>query len=382
MKAKHLVASLMILFLVSVLTGCAPLIPKSPNLVDGSCTNTNTNTMLKTGDYQKKVDNFLLIQDASSTMSEIWDKRNFFYDSPKIELSKELLGCLNNTLPDNFDVSAGMRVFGPVGSDKGLIYGMDKYSKETFGVAVNSLGQTGGVTPIANAIAIGSNDLHGMSGNSAVILFSDGLNTEATSPVAAAAEMKEIYGDKVCIYTVLLGNDPKGKVVMDQIADAGTCGYAIDINTIGKAQGMDKFVTDVFLAKVMKKPAPVMKKRTPVMKKPVEKISITLLIEFDFDKDVVRPDQYDDAKRIADALKKYSGANALLEGHTDSMGDDAYNMSLSRRRAESVKNYVVEKFNIRTSRISTDAYGESKPVDTNKTDEGRQKNRRVVAIIE
>jgi OOP family OmpA-OmpF porin len=382
MKAKHLVASLMILFLVSVLTGCAPLIPKSPNLVDGSCTNTNTNTMLKTGDYQKKVDNFLLIQDASSTMSEIWDKRNFFYDSPKIELSKELLGCLNNTLPDNFDVSAGMRVFGPVGSDKGLIYGMDKYSKETFGVAVNSLGQTGGVTPIANAIAIGSNDLHGMSGNAAVILFSDGLNTEATSPVAAAAEMKEIYGDKVCIYTVLLGNDPKGKIVMDQIADAGTCGYAIDINTIGKAQGMDKFVTDVFLAKVMKKPAPVMKKSTPVMKKPVEKISMILYFEFDFDKAVVRPGHHGDAKEIADALKKYPGASVQLEGHTDNIGTEEYNMGLSRRRAENVKAYLVEKFNVDASRISTVGYGASKQIASNDTEAGRQKNRRVVANIQ
>jgi len=117
------------------------------------------------------------------------------------------------------------------------------------------------------------------------------------------------------------------------------------------------------------------------MKKPVEKISIALFIEFDYDKDVVRPDQHDDAKMIADALNKYPQAEAQLEGHTDSMGDDAYNMNLSKRRANSVKNYVVEKFNIKASRISTVGYGESKPVASNDTDAGRQKNRRVVANI-
>jgi OOP family OmpA-OmpF porin len=144
---------------------------------------------------------------------------------------------------------------------------------------------------------------------------------------------------------------------------------------------MSKFVTDVFLAKVMRKPAPV-PAPAPVMKKPVEKISISLFIEFDFDKDVIRPQNYDDVKKIADSMKKYSEANVLLEGHTDNEGTELYNMGLSRRRAESVKRYLVEKFNVDASRISTLGYGQSNPISTNGTPAGQQKNRRVVAIIE
>jgi OOP family OmpA-OmpF porin len=71
-----------------------------------------------------------------------------------------------------------------------------------------------------------------------------------------------------------------------------------------------------------------------------------------------------------------------LEGHTDSVGTEDYNMSLSRQRAESVKMYLVEKFNINASRISTVGYGKSQPVATNDTEAGKQKNRRVVANIE
>jgi OOP family OmpA-OmpF porin len=375
MKAKHLVAGLLVLVLGMVLTSCAMRPAMESGLVDTTCSNADTNAMLKSGDYKEKINNFLLVQDASSTMSESWGK-TFHYDSPKLEISKELVRCLNNTLPDNFNANAGMRIFG---FENGLVYGISKYNKEALGSAVNSLGKTGGVTPIASAVVNSNADLSSMSGNAAVIIFSDGLDTEGSNPAVAVAEMKEMYGDNVCVYTVLIGEDAKGKMTMDEMADAGKCGYATDFKTIGKSQGMSKFVTDVFLAKVMRKPAPA---PAPVMKKPVEKISISLFIEFDFDKDVIRPQNYDDVKKIADSMKKYSEANVLLEGHTDNEGTELYNMGLSRRRAESVKRYLVEKFNVDASRISTLGYGQSNPISTNGTPAGQQKNRRVVAIIE
>ena len=375
MKAKHLVASLLILILGMVLTGCASMMPTSDRLDTAACSNSNANAMLSSGDYMKKFDNFLIIEDASSSMGERLGKLH----TSKLEVSKDLLTCLNNTLPDNFDVTGGMRIFGV---QNGLINGMSKYDKGALGGAVNSLGKTGGTTPIANAIANGSADLSDLSGNAAVILFSDGNNTAGGNPVSAAAEMNAFYGDNVCIYTVHIGDEPKGKVTLEQIADAGKCGFATDSNAIGNAQGMDKFVTDVFLTKAPKKPAPVMKKPAPVMKKPVEKVTMTLYFEFDFDKAAVRPNDHEDAKKIADSMNKYPEANVMLEGHTDDKGTEEYNMSLSRRRADSVKMYLVEKFNVDASRISTVGYGKSKPIASNDTDAGRQRNRRVVANVE
>ncbi len=379
MKVKHLVAGLLVLVLGMVLTSCAMRPAMESGLVDTTCSNADTNAMLKSGDYKEKINNFLLVQDASSTMSESWGK-TFHYDSSKLEISKELVRCLNNTLPDNFNANAAMRIFG---FENGLVYGISKYNKEALGSAVNSFGKTGGVTPIASAVVNSTADLSNMSGNAAVIIFSDGLDTEGSNPAVAVAEMKEMYGDNVCVYTVLIGEDPKGKMTMDEMADAGKCGFATDFKTIGKSQGMSKFVTDVFLAKVMRKPAPAPAPApAPVMKKPVEKISISLFIEFDFDKDVIRPQHYDDVKKIADSMKKYSEANVLLEGHADNEGTELYNMGLSRRRAESVKRYLVENFNVDASRISTLGYGQSNPISTNDSPAGQQKNRRVVAIIE
>ena len=97
---------------------------------------------------------------------------------------------------------------------------------------------------------------------------------------------------------------------------------------------------------------------------------------FDFDKSVVRPDG---KKSIDEALAKLQGVDlemVIATGHTDSVGTDAYNQKLSERRAAAVKDYMVSK-GIPSAKVTTIGKGESQPVATNKTAEGRQKNRRV-----
>ena len=97
---------------------------------------------------------------------------------------------------------------------------------------------------------------------------------------------------------------------------------------------------------------------------------------FDFDKSVLRPDG---KKSIDEALGKISGVDVemvIATGHTDSIGTDQYNQRLSERRAQAVKDYLVSK-GIPASKVTTIGKGESQPVATNKTKEGRQKNRRV-----
>ena len=97
---------------------------------------------------------------------------------------------------------------------------------------------------------------------------------------------------------------------------------------------------------------------------------------FDFDKSVLRPDG---KKNIDDALAKVRATDiemVIATGHTDSIGTDAYNQRLSERRAAAVKDYLVSK-GIPASKITTIGKGETQPVATNKTAEGRQKNRRV-----
>ena len=97
---------------------------------------------------------------------------------------------------------------------------------------------------------------------------------------------------------------------------------------------------------------------------------------FDFDKAVVKPAG---KAKLDDLVAKIKGINLeviIAVGHTDSIGSDAYNQKLSVRRAEAVKAYLVSK-GIEKNRVYTEGKGEKQPVASNKTKEGRAKNRRV-----
>ena len=97
---------------------------------------------------------------------------------------------------------------------------------------------------------------------------------------------------------------------------------------------------------------------------------------FDTNSDVVRPDAKDKLMEIVRWMKEHSGERIIVEGHTDSIGGRDFNLNLSLRRAQSVKNFLVSQ-GVRASLISIDGYGYSRPVASNNSPEGRQRNRRV-----
>jgi OOP family OmpA-OmpF porin len=104
-------------------------------------------------------------------------------------------------------------------------------------------------------------------------------------------------------------------------------------------------------------------------------------VKFDFDKSVVKPNSYGDVKNLADFMKQYPQTTTVVEGHTDSVGPDAYNQKLSQRRADAVKQVLV-KDGIAPNRVSSVGYGKSRPVADNATEAGRAINRRVEASVE
>jgi len=109
-------------------------------------------------------------------------------------------------------------------------------------------------------------------------------------------------------------------------------------------------------------------------------LSFTLQIEFDFDKADIRPQYHEELKQASQFIQKYPAPKILIAGHTDSQGDDNYNMELSQKRAESVRQYLIDNFNIDAAKLVAKGYGETQPVADNATDAGRQKNRRVEVV--
>jgi len=107
---------------------------------------------------------------------------------------------------------------------------------------------------------------------------------------------------------------------------------------------------------------------------------VTHGILFDVNSDKIKPESYGTLKEIANVLKENSSVKVKIVGHTDSDGDDASNLDLSKRRAASVKNTLNSEFGIDGSRIETDGKGESQPVTDNNSQEGKANNRRVELI--
>jgi OmpA-OmpF porin, OOP family len=108
---------------------------------------------------------------------------------------------------------------------------------------------------------------------------------------------------------------------------------------------------------------------------------LTLHVNFDFDKSLIRKADEPELQKAIDFVKKYPGHKVLLEGHTDGLGGEAYNQRLSERRAVAVKNYLVKRGAVEAQTIQTKGYGKSKPIADNKTKQGRFQNRRVEVLI-
>jgi outer membrane protein OmpA-like peptidoglycan-associated protein len=101
---------------------------------------------------------------------------------------------------------------------------------------------------------------------------------------------------------------------------------------------------------------------------------------FEFNESTLKPGAQLNLQRLVEFLKRNADREVLVEGHTDSAGSDAYNLELSRRRAESVAGYLV-KSGIPSAQLLPRGYGEAYPVAANDTAAGRQRNRRVEVVI-
>ncbi|GIV37878.1 MAG: hypothetical protein KatS3mg032_2257 [Cyclobacteriaceae bacterium] len=115
---------------------------------------------------------------------------------------------------------------------------------------------------------------------------------------------------------------------------------------------------------------------------PVE-VGLTVRLDhiyFDFDKTTLKPESYTELARVIDFLNQNPNVDIEIAGHTDSRGSDDYNQRLSQGRTQAVVDYLISK-GIDAGRLKAVGYGESRPVDTNETEEGRARNRRVEFTI-
>ncbi|MGD0275194.1 MAG: OmpA family protein [Syntrophales bacterium] len=354
------------------------------------------NAKLKSGQYVQNANNVYIIFDKSGSMLDS------YADKEKFDIEKTLVSSFNRTIPD-LDLQAALRTFGNNFANfnvTNLKYGVTKYNADAVDNTVKKIHLPFGDSPLDVAITAAGNDLQPLQGKSAFVIFTDGEDM-GNALVKAATNVKDAFGDRLCIYTVQIGNDEKGAKLLNQIARAGQCGFAVQGDKLASDAEMTDFVEKIFLAaapppppakepEVVAPPPPpppppvVEEKKAPepvteVEKKIIEKGRVNLMIEFDTGKAVVKPKYYKEIQNVADVMKKHPDLNIVVEGHTDNVGGAKYNLNLSQKRAEAVKKVMEIRFEIAASLVKAQGFGYSRPLASNKTPDGRQKNRRVEA---
>jgi outer membrane protein OmpA-like peptidoglycan-associated protein len=112
-----------------------------------------------------------------------------------------------------------------------------------------------------------------------------------------------------------------------------------------------------------------------------KKIIMQLNINFNVNSVTIKSTQLDQLRQMAELMKTYPDTTAVMEGHTDSRGSATKNLEISQRRAQSIKKYFANTFGIAPERITAEGFGETRPIASNATPEGRRKNRRVLVIL-
>jgi len=195
------------------------------------------------------------------------------------------------------------------------------------------------------------------------------LNAKTNEPIAAEIRYSELETDKEIGRATSLASDGTYKIVLTSgnsysfLASKENFVTVSDFLDIEHSEEYQEIERNLYLA-------------------PIE-VGQTVLIKnifFDFGKATLRDTSFPDLNRLVALLEKYKDMKIEISGHTDNVGSDAANQALSQSRAQSVLEYLTSK-KIDASRLISKGYGEASPIDTNDTEEGRQRNRRVEFTI-
>jgi OOP family OmpA-OmpF porin len=235
---------------------------------------------------------------------------------------------------------------------------------------MGQLDGTGGTTPIGAVLLEAAAQLENTSGSTALVLVSDGEATDADAALAAGRALMESRRDRVCIHGVQLGQSPEGGALLQSLAQLSDCGSVRTADSIGSAGTFSRYAKAIVVGQ---SPLPSVAAAPPGMC--AGRIRLRG-IEFGFDKANI-----DDAGAVvldaaASTLAGCPEVTVQIDGHTDSIGTEVYNQGLSERRAGAVKGYFQGQ-GISSERMNAEGHGESSPLMSNETSEGRARNRRV-----
>ena len=187
----------------------------------------------------------------------------------------------------------------------------------------------------------------------------------APKPAPAAPKIIDTDGDGVPDSSDACPNTPRG-------VEVNSRGCPLDSDRDGVYDYLDKCPGTAPKLKVDNVGCPI---------KLTSTVDIRLNVNFDTNKAVVKQQYFGEIKRVADFMNQYENTRVEVQGHTDSRGSNAYNKSLSQRRADAVAQVLIREHGVAANRVTARGYGEENPIASNDTEQGRAANRRVVGSV-
>jgi OOP family OmpA-OmpF porin len=313
----------------------------------------------------KTADNVIVLVDTSSSMAAV--SKNY-RPKTKYQLEKESLAAGIERLPD-LGFNVGIYSFTPWNA----IHPVQKFDRDNALAALGQLpAEPSGRTPLVQGLNQLDGVLSGLTGKTIVYIFTDGGYDRAVAGMGPGDKAAELAAKhNVCFQVISHAADPDGRKRVRDMGKANPCSRVIPF---------DSYITNPYYAL---SPLYYVKSGTEVITS-TEKMITGIKLEnilFDFN----RSDLTAQARAELDALGKFlqqkPNATAYMMGYTDAIGSQEYNLGLSQRRAESAAAYLMNTYNIGSTRIVTNWYGKLNPVADNDTEEGRALNRRVEITV-
>ncbi|PLX97505.1 MAG: flagellar motor protein MotB [Desulfuromonas sp.] len=323
----------------------------------------------------KKVDNFILFLDQSGSMVH--------HALPGVTLSKNKQALATIERLDQIIPELGYNGAGAVFAKYKTVSEPAVYKNGSLSPAFYAV--TPGFnqwTPMGEGIGSIGGMVDGLSGKTALIIFTDGDSNTGTDAVAEAKSLYQAHPGKLCIHVVSFADTPNGERVIADIRALSDCSVATDIQALGDDAALAAFAKAVLYDDVMPKPKPAPKPEPKPVVQPapvVQKEVITFNLLFGFDKSAITDEMVPILENAKMILEEDPAATFNVAGHTDWTGPEVYNQGLSERRATSVRNWLVGN-GIPADRLSVVGYGETSPKYDNNTKEGRRLNRRVELV--
>lgn len=401
---------------IAALTGCVSTGTRAVELGEAVTPGTHEHNV---------VDEVIVLVDVSGSM----------YGPDKYRLAKELTRSFIASIP-NGKYRVGMLSFGGEWTNEWVRVEPQPLDRDLLLSKTAQLNWQRGSTPLPEALAEIQPGIAQRSGHTAVVILSDG-GADRVRTMDLATQIKDTHNGDLCIYTVHMGHsgdgccaapakkddacckdghdqpgadcckekkDPccetirngsaspdlrvNGHALLSSLSHLTGCGMLWEAEEILSREGMENMVHTIFFGpgegdedgdgvpdSIDQCP------HTPRgAKADARGCWVISGLNFDFDRAVIKP-QYEGlldevAKVLLDNNALNININVRIDGHTDSTGSQAYNQKLSERRAAAVREALVKR-GVAASRLSTQGFGELKPVATNKTAEGRFLNRRV-----